>query len=590
MTRFYKLSILTAALFLALCFSLFSDTIAYANTSETNSFTCANVTQIPTVECEALIALYNSTDGPNWSRWNTPANQGWLQTNTPCGWAGVTCNNGHVTQLARWGIQLKGSIPSELGNLSKLTQLNFSFNQLNGSIPSELGNLTDLAELHLDRNRLSDSIPSEFGSLANLQKLNLGQNRLSGSIPPEFGNLKNLTHLFLNSNFLNGTVPPEIGNLTKLHGLLLNSNHSLSGFIPLEFENLTGLYSFFFNSTQLCLPNSLREWFSNINDRREEIDWPCPAEESIFIYVSSTTGGRVGSINFRDEDILVFDLQTERWNIYFDGSKVGLGRADVNAFHILDDGNILLSLNRPMKIDGVQYDDSDILLFTVDNIGAQTAGTFYLYLDGSDVQLTSGHEDIDAIGFTPTGDMIISTLGKADVGFIAQDEDLLRFEARSFGENTDGNWHPYFDGSVVGLTTSSEDVSAVWIDDKTDEIHLSALRRYSVESTGTSLSGDEDDLFICEPISLGNDSNCKLSLFWNGDDYSYDGERIDGYAIGPDPDSLFPKAASRMSHSIDGDPGINDEDNESDLTENQDDDILDEEDVKMRVYLPVANQ
>ena len=35
--------------------------------------------QIPTVECEALLAFYNSTDGPNWfdSRgWNETDNQG----------------------------------------------------------------------------------------------------------------------------------------------------------------------------------------------------------------------------------------------------------------------------------------------------------------------------------------------------------------------------------------------------------------------------------------------------------------------------------------------------------------------------------
>jgi len=28
---------------------------------------CAAVTEIPSTECEALVALYNSTDGANWS-------------------------------------------------------------------------------------------------------------------------------------------------------------------------------------------------------------------------------------------------------------------------------------------------------------------------------------------------------------------------------------------------------------------------------------------------------------------------------------------------------------------------------------------
>ena len=40
---------------------------------------CTSVTQIPVAECEALVALYNGTDGPNWYR-----NTGWLATNMPC--------------------------------------------------------------------------------------------------------------------------------------------------------------------------------------------------------------------------------------------------------------------------------------------------------------------------------------------------------------------------------------------------------------------------------------------------------------------------------------------------------------------------
>jgi hypothetical protein len=44
------------------------------------SFDCSAVTQIPQAECEALVALYNSTQGWNWySRF------GWLDNYQPCG-------------------------------------------------------------------------------------------------------------------------------------------------------------------------------------------------------------------------------------------------------------------------------------------------------------------------------------------------------------------------------------------------------------------------------------------------------------------------------------------------------------------------
>jgi len=42
------------------------------------TFDCSSITEIPQGECQALVALKNSTDGPNWTD-----NSGWLQTNTP---------------------------------------------------------------------------------------------------------------------------------------------------------------------------------------------------------------------------------------------------------------------------------------------------------------------------------------------------------------------------------------------------------------------------------------------------------------------------------------------------------------------------
>jgi hypothetical protein len=57
-------------------------------------FTCADVSEIPQLECEALVALYTSTNGPGW--WN---NTNWLVTNTPSNWRGVIIESGHVAQL-----------------------------------------------------------------------------------------------------------------------------------------------------------------------------------------------------------------------------------------------------------------------------------------------------------------------------------------------------------------------------------------------------------------------------------------------------------------------------------------------------------
>ncbi len=45
---------------------------------------CTGVTEIPQVECLALVSLYNNTNGPNWYN-----STNWLPTNTPCSWYGV---------------------------------------------------------------------------------------------------------------------------------------------------------------------------------------------------------------------------------------------------------------------------------------------------------------------------------------------------------------------------------------------------------------------------------------------------------------------------------------------------------------------
>ena len=119
---------------------------------------------ISSVERDALVALYNSTDGANWKD-----NTGWMGRLEPnvVGW--VTCLSASVTQLSLMSNSLTGTIPSELGNLTNLTWLNLSRNSLSGGIPGELGNLTNLEQLNLSDNSLSGSIPRELGSLTNLE-------------------------------------------------------------------------------------------------------------------------------------------------------------------------------------------------------------------------------------------------------------------------------------------------------------------------------------------------------------------------------------------------------------------------------------
>jgi Divergent InlB B-repeat domain/Leucine rich repeat N-terminal domain len=116
---------------------------------------CALVTEIPPSECQALLDLYTSTNGPNWTK-----KDDWNETNTPCSWYGVTCANGNVSQLQLSDNQFSGPIPNSLGNLSQLKKLRLKNNQLCGDIPNTLTSLANLNECNLSSNHLTTSDPN----------------------------------------------------------------------------------------------------------------------------------------------------------------------------------------------------------------------------------------------------------------------------------------------------------------------------------------------------------------------------------------------------------------------------------------------
>jgi Leucine-rich repeat (LRR) protein len=248
------------------------------------AFDCSTVTEIPSSECQALVALYASTNGAGWTD-----STSWLASNTPCNWYGIMCWSEHVVQVMLPSNQLSGSIPPQLGNLANLAGLALDHNQLSGSIPPQLGNLANLQDLNLWSNQLSGSIPPELGNLTNLGSLALGENQLSGSIPPQLGNLANLAGLYLYSNHLSGSIPPELGNLVNLLGINLSSNqlsgsippelgnlaklkqlvlpsNQLRGLVPQSLTNLHALYSFGFDTGLLCVPDNsaFAAWLAGI--------------------------------------------------------------------------------------------------------------------------------------------------------------------------------------------------------------------------------------------------------------------------------------------------------------------------------------
>ncbi|XP_075662313.1 uncharacterized protein LOC142631869 [Castanea sativa] len=212
--------------------------------------------------------------------WSHQSNETFLNH---CEWKGITCNDdGSVTEIDMDGVYLgdniirkfnfssfpnldlldlsntglRGSIPQQIGTLSKLTFLDLSSNNLTGHFPLFLTNLTQLESLVIYQNLISGPIPEELGNLKNLQSLSLPSNKLTGSIPSALGLLTNLTYLVLYSNNITGSIPDKLGNLKNLQYLFLSYN-KLTGLIASALRIFTDLHNMerlYLNSNQFNGP------------------------------------------------------------------------------------------------------------------------------------------------------------------------------------------------------------------------------------------------------------------------------------------------------------------------------------------------
>ncbi|MFS8014066.1 putative leucine-rich repeat-containing, plant-type, leucine-rich repeat domain superfamily [Helianthus anomalus] len=230
-------------------------------------------------------ASFDSRAYPKVASWNLNTSDG---ARSCCLWDGVECRFGHVIGLDLSSSFLYGPIDSNnsLFNLIHLRTLNLADNNFDFSqIPSGIGQLSQLANLNLSFSFFSGEVPIQISQLRNLVSLDLSRNGLKMQ-SCDFQNLvqnssETLRELSLSEVNIDSDLPASIGNLTHLNTLDLGFC-GFTGTLPASVCNLTQLTFLDLSGNELLIPiphlaslSKLKYLKLNgsIFDRNNSCDW-----------------------------------------------------------------------------------------------------------------------------------------------------------------------------------------------------------------------------------------------------------------------------------------------------------------------------
>ena len=244
------------------------------------------------------------------------------------------------------------------------------------------------------------------------------------------------------------------------------------------------------------------------------------------LFISTEASAKLGGLSFEDGDVVEYNPTTHAASVFFDEGLFSNGE-DVDAFHLLGNGNYLLSTTGSATLGGLSFEDGDIIEYN------PTLNTSSLFFDEG---LFSHDEDIDAMFLQSNGNLVLSTSSSAQLGGLGF---------------TDGDLVEYNPATKVSSLFFDEDLFSSSCDD-IDALHVLSNGNLILSTKDSATLGglafEDGDLAEYNPYT-------KLaSLYFNEDLFSNNSCRnadINAFSMGggtppPPPGGVIPEPATTL--------------------------------------------
>lgn len=140
------------------------------------------------------------------------------------------------------------------------------------------------------------------------------------------------------------------------------------------------------------------------------------------IVLSTVGGATLGGLSFGKGDLVEYNLVTDTATLYFDETLFSSVQPNIDAAYITDSDNIILSTSADATLGGLSFGSNDLVKYN------PLTDTATLYFEGS--LFSTANEDIDAVHILGSGNIILSTTSDATLGGLSFSEgDLVEYNS-----------------------------------------------------------------------------------------------------------------------------------------------------------------